>query len=250
MDPGKPFVDERLLGRCAYCGGAPETRDHVPPKIFLDDPLPENLPVVDACLRCNSEASADEQYLACLLDCVVTGSACPCKSHREKVRSTLEKRPALQSFIDAGRRPGLGGGLLWTPDPQRVENIILKLARGHIAYEYSETQHDEPEYVEYRPLPWNTDLFRGIPTSSVEYRPLPLMSAEEIRSFEQNPLLQAWPEIGSRAFIRAVVATGVPYTNDGWQVIQEARYRYTVSCTPAIQVKFVLGEYLACEVGW
>jgi hypothetical protein len=31
------FVDERLLGTCAFCGGTPGTRDHVPSKILLDD---------------------------------------------------------------------------------------------------------------------------------------------------------------------------------------------------------------------
>lgn len=37
MDPRKLFVDERLLEMCAYCGGQPDTRDHVPSRVLLDD---------------------------------------------------------------------------------------------------------------------------------------------------------------------------------------------------------------------
>ena len=140
--------------------------------------------MVDACLRCNNDASPDEQYVACLVDCVIAGSSAPSDKHRDKVRRTLEQKPALQSLIDAGRSSGARREILWTPDPQRVKNIVLKLARGHVAYEYSETQTEEPEYVRYEPLP--------------------RMSEEQVRSFEQSPLLQAWPEIGSRAFMRAV----------------------------------------------
>ena len=56
----KEFTDERLRGFCAYCGGPAETRDHVPPRVFLDKPYPSNLPVVSACRECNEDISMDE----------------------------------------------------------------------------------------------------------------------------------------------------------------------------------------------
>jgi hypothetical protein len=59
MDPKKLFIDERLKGICAYCGARPESRDHVPSRVLLDKPYPENLPVVEACFKCNGEFSAD-----------------------------------------------------------------------------------------------------------------------------------------------------------------------------------------------
>lgn len=40
------FGDERTLAWCAYCGRAPDTRDHIPPKIFLDRPFPPELHTV------------------------------------------------------------------------------------------------------------------------------------------------------------------------------------------------------------
>ena len=76
MDPKHYlFVDERLLGRCVYCGSVPDTRDHVPSKILLDDPLPANLAVVEACIERNRGVSLDEEYLACFLECALVGSS-------------------------------------------------------------------------------------------------------------------------------------------------------------------------------
>ncbi|TDP73113.1 hypothetical protein DES47_102859 [Roseateles toxinivorans] len=37
-DPGKLFVDDRLTGICVYCGTRPDTRDHSPSKVLLDEP--------------------------------------------------------------------------------------------------------------------------------------------------------------------------------------------------------------------
>lgn len=41
MDPRHLPVDSRLVGGCVFCGGEPGTRDHVPSKVLLDDPLPK-----------------------------------------------------------------------------------------------------------------------------------------------------------------------------------------------------------------
>jgi hypothetical protein len=57
----RTFGDERELCLYAYCEGVPETRDHVPSRVLLDEPYPENLPVVPACKSCNSGFSADEE---------------------------------------------------------------------------------------------------------------------------------------------------------------------------------------------
>jgi hypothetical protein len=47
---------------CAYCGAPnPQTVDHVPPKL-LEEPYPENLVTVPACLRCNQKFMKDDEY--------------------------------------------------------------------------------------------------------------------------------------------------------------------------------------------
>src|SRR5690242_14029536 len=67
----KMYIDERHLAFCAFCGDAPGTRDHVPPRVFLDKPYPDNVPVVGSCFECNNGASLDEEYVACLLEAAV-----------------------------------------------------------------------------------------------------------------------------------------------------------------------------------
>lgn len=67
MDQLKDYADDRLISGCTYCDGLAETRDHVPSRVLLDSPLPENLPVVGACWACNNGFSKDEEYFVCLL---------------------------------------------------------------------------------------------------------------------------------------------------------------------------------------
>ena len=85
MEQIKPFSDSRLEGYCAYCGDITNTRDHVPSKILLDEPYPENLPVVPACSKCNQGFSLDEEYLACLIECIIVGSTKPRDVKRDKM---------------------------------------------------------------------------------------------------------------------------------------------------------------------
>ncbi|HEY4951691.1 MAG TPA: hypothetical protein VIH88_15250 [Candidatus Acidoferrales bacterium] len=73
-DQLKSYADERLIAGCIYCGGNTESWDHVPSRVLLDEPCPENLPVVLACDACNRGYSLDEQYFACLVECARTGS--------------------------------------------------------------------------------------------------------------------------------------------------------------------------------
>ncbi len=51
------YGNERCLAFCAFCGGETGTRNHYPSRVFLDEPFPDNLPVVPACSKCR-----DRQY--------------------------------------------------------------------------------------------------------------------------------------------------------------------------------------------
>lgn len=231
MDPRKLFADERLTGFCVYCGGAPSTRDHVPSKVLLDEPFPPNLPVVEACHPCNNGFSLDEQYLACLLDCVLNGSTNPESVSRNKVKRLLQENEALAARIAGSCSRQDSGDLLWAIEVQRVRNVLLKLARGHVAYEYSEPHLEDPEYFTFAPLC--------------------TMTPEQVEEFETITVEGVWPEIGSRAFLRTVVVGNEAFTpEDGWQVVQEGRYRYAMSLVDGVSVRMVLGEYLACQVIW
>ena len=152
MDPRQLSVDERLLGVCVFCGGPPDTRDHVPSKVFLNDPLPDDLPIVEACVTCNQGFSLDEEYFACFLEAVLSGTADPEKMTRTKIRCALSRNPGLVSRLQASVRFDPDGTMIWTPENDRVRNVVLKLARGHAAYELSLAQLDEPSEIGFLPF--------------------------------------------------------------------------------------------------
>src|SRR3972149_4322214 len=91
------FGDKRTLAFCAFCGGKTGTRDHCPSRVFLDEPYPENLPIVPACSSCNAGFSADEEYLACFVSCVIAGSTDPEAMAREKTKRILKEKPLLRA---------------------------------------------------------------------------------------------------------------------------------------------------------
>lgn len=232
MDPKHLFADERLGSGCAHCGTLDGlTADHVPSKTFLDEPYAEELPVVPACRECNNGFSSDEEYLACLLECTICGTADPSRVSRTKVKKILTRSPALASRISHSRRSLEGGGMQWVPEGDRVLKVMLKLARGHVVYELSTWRLHDPRVVRIAPLLTLTDEARA--------------------AFEAEPRSEgfaSWPEIGTRSFMRTLVVSKDCFIEDGWQIVQPGRYRYMV--VDEHEVRIVLSEYLACMVIW
>jgi len=232
MDPRHLFVDQRFIGMCVYCGGTPNTRDHVPSRVFLDEPLPPDLPVVDACEDCNNSFSIQEQYVACLLECVINGSAEPDEVERYKVKKILTENPSLGARIAEGCTKDDNGKLVWKAEEDRVKTVIMKLARGHAAFQLGLPQLGEPE--------------------EISFVPFVVMSDGQRTTFELGPTSSAplWPEIGCRAFISVAQSCAVAYEKD-WLTVQASRYRYFVDQTEGgLVIQMVLSEYLACRVFW
>lgn len=228
MKQVKPFGDERTLAVCIYCGGPRETRDHVPPRVLLDEPFPENLPVVPSCTSCNSSFSLDEEYCAALIDCAAVGTAMPTPRHRPKVRAILERKPALASMLQAARSVDeSSGSVSFAPDLDRLTAMALKLARGHAAYELHTVDDAEPAEV-------CIALLASLDEGSKD-------------AFESSPVACLYPEIGSRAMTR-MFEHGVP--SPSWIIVQAGRYRFLASPGLPMLVRMVIGEYLACEVVW
>jgi len=224
MDPRKLFVDNRLLGACVYCGGLPDTRDHVPSRVLLDEPFPENLPVANCCEACNAGFSLDEQYLACFIDCVISGSTSPDDVERAKVARILTETPSIAARIAASETKSPDGQQIWQPEVDRVHNVILKLARGHAAYELSVLEQlDEPQ--------------------SISAVPVVTLDPNAVEQFLSPQDTAFWPEIGSRACKQFTGA-------DRWQVLQPGRYQYLVTQADGLVVRILLSDYLACEVRW
>jgi hypothetical protein len=221
--------DSRNKGFCAHCGGPDETRDHNPSKVFLDDPLPENLPVASSCQPCNAGFSEDEEYLACLLECVIAGHVEPGRLARATIAKSLAANHRLRrELLEA--RSEQNGQPLWNPDADRVRRVVLKLARGLVDFELNEPRLDEPDLMNVAPLL--------------------LLSDDARREFEgESGGFALWPEIGSRAFHRLLGFHDDSFEN-GWIVVQRNRFRYRVTQEDGMRVRLVLREYLAADVAW
>ena len=242
VDQLRDFADGRLVVGCIYCGGLEETRDHVPSRIFLDAPLPENLPVVPACVRCNNGFSLDEQYVACVIESVISGTADPDRIQRPQIAEILRNNGALRSKIAAAKKQ-VGQQTTFAVEEKRVRNVLLKLARGHAAFELTAACRDEP--------------------TSFAWRPMPLMTPDEIDAFDAVHMPQTFGEVGSRGLqrMRVVQATlksvttgelsTVGFLMSDWVDVQDGRYRYlAIDDAGEIRVKIIIREYLACEVIW
>jgi len=181
----RPFSDDRWSAFCAFCGAPPKTRDHVPPKIFLDKPYPENLPVVGACLSCNKDASLDEEYVACLLEVAAHGTVDPARLRRRKVARALEAKPPLAARL-ASSMESNGQFMIDGEDDARLFAVIEKIARALWAYETSETA--------------------GLGSTTVRYAQIAQLSQTQLDSFRTLAPPDLLPEVGSRMMFRALVS--------------------------------------------
>lgn len=217
--------DDRNQGWCVYCGGLDETRDHVPSRVLLEKPFPENLPVVPACGKCNNSCARDEEYLACLVECAIAGAVATA-SKRPRVRAILERSAGLLARLTAARYAS-SGQIGFSAETERVRNVLIKLARGHAVFEENEPQLAAPASVSFSPFTAMSDEQRAM-----------FESATDPRGF--------WPEVGSRAMYRVMLGEGGP---GGWIEVQANRYRYRVHQGGTV-VHIVIAEYLAAEVAW
>ena len=140
------YSDFRNHGLCIHCGEGlhhgSSSRDHVPTRALLDRPYPDNLPTVDVCGECNNGFSKDENYLVALIDCVISGS-CELSRHEFPVAAGILARSAdLKARIERTRRVQLmlwgDPEVAWTIEPDRVANVVVKNARGHVFHELGE----------------------------------------------------------------------------------------------------------------
>ncbi|MFZ1218113.1 MAG: hypothetical protein WAO00_02415 [Chthoniobacterales bacterium] len=241
MDQFRNFADGRLLEGCIYCGGAAETVDHVPSYSLLDPPYPENLPVVDACQACNQGFSKDEEYLVCLLEAAKAGSTDPEMIKRPSVARALRRSPALRARIEAAKRV-FDDRIEFAVETDRVQSAMLKLARGHAAFELSQPCRREPNHF------W--------------CGPLTAMSPDVRELFDAPHEQKMFGEIGSRGLQRLLVTEMVLQSKTGeksiarflfndWVDVQEGYYRYlAIDDVGGIVIRIVIAEYLAWEVGW
>lgn len=207
---------------CCYCGGFADTVDHVPSKVFLDKPYPENLPVVPCCKKCNEQFSLDEEYVAVLFECVRCQSFDPHQFKREKIRKIVEHNPALLLTVKKTSSPMLDGRFSINPENARMKKVLTKLIVGHLRFEGLDQWflHEDLDISFYQDIHANQDLYNWF------YFPM------------FSGLL---PEVGSRGLMALV-----EHENTGslWFTVQPNQYEYSVAPDNS-EVRIIIQDYFA-----
>jgi hypothetical protein len=228
-------ADRRQHTWCIYCGcqiaEVSASADHVPSRILLVDPLPENLPTIPACDECNNGVSRDEEYFSAFLSATLSGTSKPDEQINEKAAKILTRQEGLRASIEASRiqhtNPDGVQHLSWKPEIDRISRVITKNARGHAFFELSEPKLDAPD--------------------TCDYVPLSALSESQRKSFESVEQPAFWPEVGSRMMTRII--SGIDM-NAGWVIVQPGIYRYNVTYGGGVTVKSVIWDYLATATRW
>ena len=152
--------DTRLRGWCIHCGKLPGdgrfSRDHVPSKCLLVKGKSRHLPSVDVCQTCNNMFAKDEEYLATLLATVISGSTQPDPNRFPSAAKSLARSSRLRKRLDSSRReqtsPMGTREIVWFPELDRVERVLVKNARGHVLYETGQAITEPTSYVGIQPI--------------------------------------------------------------------------------------------------
>lgn len=225
------YIDERTTSVCCYCGTPnPQTVDHVPAKAFLDEPYPDNLRTVKACLQCNNKYSVDEEYVACFLEALACGSTENELLERKKTVSAFEHSPTLRKkiqdslhfdelpcYVDAGEFFDRFKGI--------AEKTAIALARW---------------YGGINAKCFNTRTFF-----------MDQLPADNIEAFENVGLLkhEVYPEVASRLLVTLAETS---LADVKWEVIQLNRFRFSIwqrSCGMEIRMVFreICGAVTVCS---
>ena len=220
------YDDERLGHTCFNCGSAPETRDHVPPRVFLDEPYPDNIMRVPSCTKCNLDSSGDEQYVASLIEVAVCGTTDPSRLQRRKISKTLEHAAPLRARLDQAVTVDNG---IYTVLPQleRVNRVLEKIARGLWCFDNSQDTAD-----------FKTSVNSGV---------VPL-SEEDSDAFFDASSIQPWGGLTSHGFMRSLFGTEKSTYGPGWVDLQLGRFSYSVDSLDGERVRMIFSDYLHSDV--
>ena len=235
MDHIGEFSDQRHKSCCIHCGAGIRSvrtnNDHVPSKSLLEMPYPEELPTVQICTECNTSFSRDEEYFAALLGAVLSGSTDPESQKTSTAAHIFRGNKPLRKRIDSQRQDSTtlfdAQEIVWNPEMDRVRNIIVKNARGHVYYELGQPAFGEP--------------------SSVGIHPIEMLSQDALSGFLDIDHGAGWPEVGCRMMTRLMTGQDM---EDGWIVVQDGIYRFAAVENDGFLVRIIIQEYLAAEVLW
>lgn len=214
---------------CIYCGDIANTREHIPSKTFLNSPYPENLSTIPACYKCNNGYSKDEKYVSCFLDVL---KSCIYINHNLKdntircLKDDIGLKKLIEEQIDIKN-----DHVYFSIDDNKIKRILVKLAKGHAAFELDYINFDDVKI-------------------DVKYDFIFNLSKEFINSFNNVVTYPVIHEVGSRAiYLIQDLDSGFAETIALWNIIQNQQYRYqVVNRQSSTIVKIVIFEFLYSEI--
>lgn len=231
--------------RCVYCGDFADTREHCPSKVFLQKPLPTDLPVVPSCKKCNNAFSSDELYVSVFIDLLKNYFEKEKFPLNDNIKKRINERKEAQEAKECFER-AIESNIL--ENDNRIIRILEKLAICHSTYELSEG--------------YNCDSWSGKATSLI-YGFRPLLSQDMISDMDSAIVINnaQVPEIGSRVYDHIYVVQPVLQSViDGdqkilnlcmmdWTEVQENNYRYICWLENGnINVRIVIKEFLYAQL--
>lgn len=225
------YWDKKSSHGCIYCGRLAETREHIPSKVFLNKPYPENLFTIPACYECNNGYSLDEEYTVC---CIETLKSISYDTPlNERIRKIYDIKPDLKQLI-ASQITKDANHTLVSFDENRICRILNKLAVCFVGYEFDSLQFSE--------------------ASNVWFDFVPNLSTVFIQQFLQSSTASIIPELSSRfssdycEFIISKDSNTVEIMYD-WITVQEKQFLYQVAIEGrGILVKMVIADFLFAKI--
>lgn len=153
----------------------------------------------------------------------------------------MQTSPALRQRIENSKIE-VDGQIAFMPEIDRINKVMLKLARGHAAFELSQPCRQEPDHF------W--------------CGPLLLLPREIQEEFNSVHFQQTVGEVGSRNMQRILVTQATKLNKKGesqnfgmiindWIDVQDDLYRFiAIDDIGSLVVRIVIAEYYACEVAW
>jgi hypothetical protein len=123
--------------QCAYCGGVPGSRDHIPPRNLFPNPPPDNLITVPSCISCNSGFKLDDDYFWQRISGRIEGddqpSQCDAASRAIRHLSHANSAGNQTRFVRDVRIFQSDDGheeMVYEVDRQRTERTVARIVQG------------------------------------------------------------------------------------------------------------------------
>lgn len=224
---------------CIYCGEPADSKEHIPSKVFLTKPYPNNLGIVPACRKCNKSFSGDEVFLSILIEKLKSRYFYPNYEYSQEVETRINYNKKIVNDIEKALQDNDFSNF-----DNTIQRVLFKLALGHSVFEISEGY--------------------CIAEGKINYSFAGNMSYEETEEFTLpfNVTDEPLPEMGSRVYERIlfIECTLQDESNSrdrhiaplillDWVDVQEFKYSYTCyRFGDEIIIKMVINEFLYAMV--